>query len=411
MDFRNTHLLMLCIIAFFAMAGGAILAPVLPEMVEPLQTTPHEVGLLMSVYTISTAIFTLIIGHFIDRVNRKKILVPCLMIYGLMGLISYFVSDLQSLLILRFIQGIGVAGMMSLAMLVIGDVYKSLESVQAMSKISIAIAIGSISAPLIGGGLAILGWNYPFLFYAIALPFAFVVITFLPETRVQKGNVNHKGIFDVLTTLKEFRLIYTVFLSFAIFFLLYSLVIYVPFMLKDVFGYTAKEAGLMLAFQGIAVILMASRVKKLAGKYSMTRVIAVGFLLVGLAIISISFAHSIATVLVLLLLFGAGFGLAQTANDAQIIQISPSESRGGVLSIHNTMKYVGQSLSPIVLGIVLLNFDLDTVFIASGSFGLLVALMTYFMKKHFENSVDVTIKDTEISLSDSSLCDSLDDVL
>lgn len=102
MQFKNTHLLMLCITTFFAMAGGSLLAPVLPEMVEPLKTTSQEVGLLISMYAISTAIFTLVIGHFIDRVNRKKILVPCLVIYGLTGLVSYFSSDLQLLLILRF---------------------------------------------------------------------------------------------------------------------------------------------------------------------------------------------------------------------------------------------------------------------------------------------------------------------
>ena len=103
-----------------------------------------------------------------------------------------------------------------------------------------------------------------------------------------------------------------------------------------------------------------------------------------------------------MLLFGAGFGLAQTAIDAQIVQIAPSESKGGVLSIHNTMKYVGKCLSPIVLGIVLLHFDLNTVFMLSGSFGLLVALITYLMKNIFENSGDEHIKETKetkVSLS------------
>jgi MFS transporter, ACDE family, multidrug resistance protein len=175
--------------------------------------------------------------------------------------------------------------------------------------------------------------------------------------------------------------------------------IYIPFMLKNVFGYTAKEAGLILAFQGIAIILIVPRVKTLANKHSTILIIATGFALDGLAIFSISFAYSIGTVLLLILLFGAGFGLAQTAIDAQIVQIAPSESRGGVLSIHNTMKYIGQSLSPIVLGVVLLHFDLGTVFRISGSFGLLVALMTYFMKNIFENSGDKYIKETKVSLS------------
>ena len=184
---------MICVTAFFAMAGSAILAPVLPEVVAPLNTTSHEIELMISVYTISTAIFTLVIGHFIDRVKRKSILVPCLVIYGLMGLISYFVSNLQLLLVMRFIQGIGVAGMMSLAMLIIGDVYKGHESVHAMSRVSMAIAIGTVSAPLIGGGMAVLGWNYPFLFYALSLPFAFLVILFLPETSVKKESDTHKA--------------------------------------------------------------------------------------------------------------------------------------------------------------------------------------------------------------------------
>jgi MFS transporter, ACDE family, multidrug resistance protein len=398
MQFKRAHLLILCITSFIAMAGGALLAPVLPEMVKPLQTTSHEIGLLISAYTLSTAIFTLVFGHFLDRVNRKKILVPCLVIYGLTGLVSYFTSNLQSLLILRFIQGIGVAGMTSLPMLVIADVYKKgHESLHAMSRVSMAIAIGSISAPLIGGGLASLGWNYPFLFYVLSLPFAFVVMVFLPETRVKKDNDDHKGIFDGFKALKELRIFYTIFLSFAIFFLLYSVIIYTPFMLKNVVGYTAKEAGLILAFQGIAVILTVSRVKALAIKHSRILIIATGFVLFGLALLSMSFAFSIVLVLLLMLLSGAGYGLAQTAIDAQIIHIAPSESKGGVLAIHNTMKYIGMSLSPIVLGIVLLHFDLDTVFIISGFFGLLVALMTYFVRNIFENSDDEHVKDTKNS--------------
>ena len=65
MRFKRAHLLILCITSFFAMAGGALLAPVLPEMVKPLQTTSQEIGLLISAYTLSTAIFTLFLDIFL----------------------------------------------------------------------------------------------------------------------------------------------------------------------------------------------------------------------------------------------------------------------------------------------------------------------------------------------------------
>jgi len=140
-------------------------------------------------------------------------------------------------------------------------------------------------------------------------------------------------------------------------------------------------------------------VKNLVSKHSSMLIIAIGFAIVGLAIIAISFAYSIYMIILLILLFGAGYGLAQPLIDTQIIHVAPAESTGGVLSIHNAMRNVGQSLAPIVLGIVLLHFDLNTVFIVSGSFGLLVALMTYLMKNFFENSGDKHINETKISLS------------
>lgn len=374
---------MLCIVAFFSMAGGALLAPVLPEMVGPLHTTTQNVALLMSVFTISTAFFTLVIGHFTDRVNRKRILVPCLLIYGLTGLVSFFVADFASLLLLRFLQGIGVAGMTTLAMLVIGDVYTGLDRVAAISKISITFALGSVFAPVIGGGLAVFGWNYAFLFFALSLPFAVLVILFLPETRVPAATAHHSGMVEALKCLRELPIVATIFMGFSIFFLLFAMMIYVPFMLKGSFGYASGASGLMLAVPGITCILFAPQVRPLTGKYSLPLVIVAGFIAVGLSMLLLACAQSVAAVVVLLLVFGVGLILAQTAIDVQLIQLSPPATRGGVISIHSCMKYVGQSAAPIVLGIILVFFGLDAVFVVAGILGVLVALATYLMRKRF----------------------------
>ena len=386
---------MLCITGFLAMAGGALLAPVLPEMVGPLQTNTNTIGLLMSVYTLSTAIFTLIIGHFIDRVNRKKVLIPCLVIYGVTGLFSFFITDLTSMLILRFIQGIGVAGMMTLALLIIGDVYKGFDSVKAISRVSMSLAIGAISAPVIGGGLAILGWNYPFLFYALSLPFALIVIVLLPETKDQKMITKPKGLLDALPALREIPISYTIFMAFVVYFLLYSLITYVPFMLKEMFGFASAQSGLMLAVEGIAVVLITSRVNTLTRRFSLISVIIGGFALIGVAFICMPYVNSIAIIILLLVLFGAGYGLAQTAIDIQIVQIIPSLSKGGILSIHTCMKYMGMSLSPIVLGVVLTFSGLYSIFIITGIFGLLIALVTCGFRKQYNSKAIHQSKSSE----------------
>lgn len=380
MEFTRTHMLMLCITAFFAMAAGTLLAPVLPEMVEPLHTTSAGASLLISVLTISIAIFTLVIGHFIDRVNRKTLLVPCLVIYGMSGLACFFVADLTLLCVLRFIQGFGVAGMMTLALLIIGDVYKGSESLRPVSTISMSFAIGAITVPLIGGYLAVPGWNWPFLFYALALPFALAVQIGLPETRTKSLPAGHRGIGSAFASLKDLRVAYMIFLGFAVYFLLFAMAVWVPFMLKGTFGFTSGESGLALALEGIAVILVASRVGSLTGRYTMPRVIAAGFAVVGVSLALMSSLPSIVVILCLLVLFGAGYALAQVTVDTLIIRVTSPESRGGVLSLHTCAKYLGSSIGPVVLGIVMATYGLTGVFVLAGIFGLLVALATFGVK-------------------------------
>jgi len=67
----------------------------------------------------------------------------------------------------------------------------------------------------------------------------------------------------------------------------------------------------------------------------------------------------------------------------QLIQLSPPATRGGVIAIHSCMKYVGQSAAPIVLGIILVFFGLSAVFVVAGILGVLVALVTFAMKRRF----------------------------
>jgi ACDE family multidrug resistance protein len=380
----NPTLSIICLVAFFGMSGGALLGPVLPAMVEPLHTTREMVGMILGVYTFSTALSMLLIGSFVDRFGRKKILIPCLLINGTAGVAAYFAHDLTVLLILRLVQGIGVAGMMPVAMTMIGELYSGLDRVHAMGRMSMTTAIGSVSAPLIGGSMAVFGWNYPFLFYALTIPLALIAVIYLPETN-PSGTERKTGFSGMLGTLKDFRVTYTIFLGFAIFFLLYTIVIYVPFMLKDSFGFTAKDAGLALAIQGAAMALVASQAKRLSSRFPPHLVIGSGFFLTSIALAGMPWAESIQVMLLMLLVFGAGFGMIQPVLNTLVTHIAPKGLMGSVVSIFNTMKYAGQTASPVVLSIVLLQFNLKSVFLTSSLFGLVVAASVYLSGHRFSD--------------------------
>ncbi|WP_406656511.1 MFS transporter [Methanolobus sp. ZRKC2] len=380
----NHKLLIICLVAFFAMSAGALLGPVLPFMVEPLNTSRAAIGLVLGMYTFSTALFMLFISAITDSVGRKKILVPCLLINGVAGVACYFAPDFETLLALRFIQGIGISGMLPIAMTMIGELYTGLERVNAMGKMSMTTGAGAISAPMIGGALAVYGWNVPFLFYGLTIPLAIIAALFLPETN-PPGNRTRNRFSDILGILRESSVLYTVFLSFAISFLLYTVVIYVPFILKDNFGFSAAEAGLALGIQGFAMVSVASQAKRLAARYGKQKVIRTGFTIIGAAIGGFIFAETLVQTLAMILLFGLGFGMVLPPLNTLATQIAPQGMMGSVVSVYNIMKYVGQTAAPLILAVVLLNFGIEAVFTASCIFAFLVAVSIYMARDIYAN--------------------------
>lgn len=49
------------------------------------------------------------------------------------------------------------------------------------------------------------------------------------------------------------------------------------------------------------------------------------------------------------------------------------------------IKYIGQTAAPSVLGLILLYFNMQMVFIVSGLFGFIIALSIYLTKSRFSN--------------------------
>ncbi len=379
---EKLNLPLICLVAFFAMSAGALLGPVLPFMVEPLNTSREAVGLILGMYTFSTALSMIAVSFITDRVGRKKILVPCLMINGLAGLACYFSTDMNTLLALRFVQGIGIAGMLPIAMTMIGELYTGLDRVNAMGKMSMTTGIGAVSAPLIGGIMASFAWNVPFLFYGLSIPLAVIVAMVLPETNPHQNRKNVRN--SILRTLMEFRILYTIILSFSIFFLLYTMVIYVPFILKDNYGFTASQAGLALGIEGLAMAGVSSRARIFSARYGKQKLLVTGFSITGIALGGLMFADSLYQVLILIFTFGTGFGMVQPQLNTLATQVAPPGMMGSIVSVFNIMKYAGQTAAPLVLAVVLLKSDLDLVFATSCTFAFLVASSAYFFKGVYE---------------------------
>jgi MFS family permease len=374
----------ICATAFFGMAGGALVAPTLPSIMAAFSVGKQAIGFVMGVYTLSTAICMPFVGFLSDRVGRKTILIPALILNGIAGFGVAVSNRFELVLLFRFIQGIGVAGLMPSAMTLVGDLFEGKQRVRAMGAFSATTGVGSAAAPLMGGLLAGIVWNVPYFIYVLTIPLAVLVARVIPPSTQQENVLPFKTyIVSFFRAPNKARILGILGLGLLSFLLLYSLIIYLPILLTgERFGLTPFWAGLFLAVQGVTSGIAATRAKHFSEKYDRPGILTVGLLLMSCALLSVFFVREIWQLILSLLLFGSGFGTVQPQLNTWITEQVETEQRGGLVAVFNMMKYIGQTTAPLLYGLVLFFLPIQSVFITASIIGVGAAFLALLLRNH-----------------------------
>lgn len=175
-------LLAAAIMPIMAITG---LIPVLPALLREFADVPGSavlVPIALTVPALCVALFSPVAGWLSDRVGRKNLLVGALIVYGIVGFLPWFLTDLMAIIAARVVLGINEAIIMTLSTALIGDYF---EGARRQRWISLQIAAGSLSATLLlatGGMLGdALGTRGPFLLYLSAFGVALAATVVLHE--------------------------------------------------------------------------------------------------------------------------------------------------------------------------------------------------------------------------------------
>ena len=351
--------------------GGSIVGPILPAMTGPLNVSKSTIGLVLSVYTIFALIFTPILGVMADRYGRRKILIPSLLAFGLTGSAIAITREFWLVLLFRAIQGIAVAGIMNLAVTLIGDLFSGRKLARAMGYRTTAQNFINATAPFLAGALAAISWFFPFLIYSLAIVVGILVILKLdiPE---YKNNSKLQDYFKAASTVIRYpKTLWIFFNNFMIFVLLYSLVVYMPMIITDKFGLSTVYSGLAISVAAGTSGIFATQTGKLKGMFNDHLIVLVGFVFLGLSLLLVAFAGQIVELLLYLVLWGIGASLIMPTLTTAVTEQAPPHLRAGVVSVFSMTIYLGQSVSPPLFGQILSFSDLKTVFLIASASALI----------------------------------------
>ncbi len=159
--------LALCIGSVMVFSNLYITQPLLPLLIEVFDIDSLQATLSLSVATLSLGGALLLSGPLSDAFGRRVVIHISLVLLCLTTFATAFVSDYHTLLILRGLQGVFIAGLPAAAMAYMGEEFESRGLLLAVGLYIGANSLGGVSGRLISGLVAAeWGWSSSFLVLA-----------------------------------------------------------------------------------------------------------------------------------------------------------------------------------------------------------------------------------------------------
>lgn len=142
--FRRINVALFCA-GFITFVTLYDVQPLLPIFAQEFGVTPAVASLPLSFATIALAVGMLVAGTISETLGRRQIMTAALFLTSLLAVATFFTHSFESLLILRLIQGMVLAGVPSVAMAYLGEEMDAQAIGHAMGLYISGNALGGMS--------------------------------------------------------------------------------------------------------------------------------------------------------------------------------------------------------------------------------------------------------------------------
>jgi MFS transporter, DHA2 family, multidrug resistance protein len=405
-DKRTLAIVTLSIAVGLATLDTAIANTALPVMAIDLHTTPAASVWIVTAYQLAMMVSLLPLAALGEIVGYRRIYIGGLALFTAASLLCAVAWSLPTLVVARFLQGLGGAGIMSVNSALIRFIYPSKGLGRGVGLNTLIVAIAFTVGPSVASGiLAIAPW--PWLF-AVNVPLGLIGLALaIPSLPFTPNSTHHFDIKTALLNAAAFGLLIlsigegahqastnVVGLEFAaalicgVFLLrrqashpapmlpvdlfrrpMFALsavtavcsfaaqglaFVSLPFFFHHDLGRTQVEIGLLMTPWPVAVAIMAPIAGRLSDRYPAGILGGIGLALLSIGMLLMAFMPDQPSVFDIswrMLLCGMGFGFFQSPNLKALMTSAPAERSGGASGIVATARLFGQSIGAALVAL------------------------------------------------------------
>lgn len=341
---------------FTAVIGVGIVVPLLPVYAHDLGASGLYIGLIFGVFSLSRTFFLPYFGRLSDKKGRKPLITAGLLSYAVVSAAFLFSTNIETLISIRFIQGIASAMIMPVCQAYVGDITPKGREGFVMGMFNMSMFFGLSIGPLIGGFVKD---HYSLATAFICMGFlsltAFLTsLFFLPPTITEKvieGRKSPKEWKDIIgdrniAGLFLFRFAYTASIGIIWAFL--------PILANLEFSLSGFSTGILVTLGVLISGILHTPMGLVADKFNKRMLVATGGLVIVLSMFLFGRAGSYNDLLFSSILFGIGGGFSMPALMAlAVYKGKETEAMGSVMALITTAHSLGMLIGSLAAGLIM----------------------------------------------------------
>jgi AAHS family 4-hydroxybenzoate transporter-like MFS transporter len=389
---------------------------VAPSLAREWGLTKGALGPVFSAGLFGLMIGALTLGPLADRIGRKKIIIFSTLAFGIGTLVTSFAQDVNTLLVIRFLTGLGLGGAMPNTIAVTSEFSPHRRRATMVMIMFCGFSAGAALGGLLAAALIPqFGWRSVFVvggvaplllvpILALRLPESvrFLALTGRANERVADllALVNPKAEFPLVTQFvvdepglagipmlhlfRDGRTLVTL-LLWVVFFMslldLYFLTNWLPTVLNDL-GASVSEAAVIGSMLQVGGVVGTFALGSVIDRFSFRALALVYFIAVFAVGVIGQLGHSV--VFVTMAIFAAGFCMVggQIAANALAAGFYPTSIRATGVGWALGIGRVGSIIGPLVGGVLLtMKWSAGAVFMAAAGAALCAALAAFSLSR------------------------------
>ncbi|WP_227939515.1 MFS transporter [Alkalihalobacillus deserti] len=378
------------------------------EIAKDFNLSPSVMGVVLSSFFAGYALMQLPGGWLADKFGSRKVITIAILTWSLFTVLTGMAWSLMSMIIIRFMFGLGEGGYPAASSKAVADVFPKEERTSAQTIMMSSNSLGGVIAPLIATPLLVwIGWQN--LFIAIGLAgvlFAGLFWYYLRPENMQietfyKEQIQITSFKDVLKISTSWKL---AIMWFAVSTVVWGLISWMPPYLVNVRGLDLMSMGMLTSipalFGALGVIIGGQLIKSLlSGKEKYLSIVSLVIMIVSLSLLLNAPSVTLVIVYQSICMFFHGPVVATVFSLPH--KLFPKNVLGSTFGMVNLGGMIGAFLAPMVMGYLIevfngLYFSAFMYIIVCAVLGILAAASLNSKGNPISNAPIVTSNDEVI---------------